>query len=316
MNEYIGLNNLRNKYPSIGNYKSNLKDRIKFTGLYNDNSIDFVIPALDNIQVVSGTSFSFIIKLKFNSDDIGYIGLYTSPTFYNNLIASKSESNPYYIQSAFIENFVINFYVDDITKTYTQLISNEIKDGVNVNRNLFYVSNNINAPLLIRYIDWVVSKPKLDDIDTNNVIPVEELGDFQLFDNIDNARLLETLESEKTNVEIAMRDITNYIKTPTLNEISSNKTLNNFLDAEAINYLINTDSSKLRESFRRIQLLPFSVNVIGNNTPSTFTLLNTEISKTPTELQLDLYTTRIKSELLRLSGRQTILQLQIEKLAT
>ena len=152
--QYINLFNIRNPYPIIFNYKRYSPDTIRLGGRYPENFKDFEVPDLSLLEVVEGTSFKFILELRNGEDEDEFIGIYTSPVYYADLIASKDENNPYPLQNAFNEIFTVKYNINELTKTYNTLKDLEVELNVKIDRNIFY---RFDAPSeyqeLVKYVD-------------------------------------------------------------------------------------------------------------------------------------------------------------------
>ena len=178
--EYITLDNQQNTYPSTRSYKKSLLDTIVLTGNYAVNKIDFKLPNLDNIKIVQDTNFRFILAIKENVNSEP-IGLYTSPLYYNELVTSYNESNPYFIQKSFLDEFIVTYNIDDIKTIFSDLQLKEKVSDVRVSKNVFILGDgtyDYNA--LVRYIDWTVSAVKLSELGTNGVLPLSEIASYTL----------------------------------------------------------------------------------------------------------------------------------------
>jgi len=181
--EYYRLYDLRNQYPSIGNYGTTLPGTINLKGLYPEtNTLAISVRNLEGIKFVKDTKFRFILKIKEKQADTTGV-LYTSERYYKNLEASLKESNPYFINSSLNDVYVVEIFTESLNALFTSFLNPENKAGVSVNRNNFINNNkSINYDLLVTYIDWVVSQATLSDIDSNGVIPPEKLIDFATFE--------------------------------------------------------------------------------------------------------------------------------------
>jgi hypothetical protein len=178
--EYITLDNQQNTYPSTRSYKKSLLDTIVLTGNYAVNKIDFKLPNLDNIKIVQDTNFRFLLAIKENANSEP-IGLYTSPLYYNELVTSYNESNPYFIQNSFLDEFIVTYNIDDIKTIFSDLQLKEKVSDVRVSKNLFILDDgtyDYNA--LVRYIDWIVAAVKLSELGTNGVLPLSEIASYTL----------------------------------------------------------------------------------------------------------------------------------------
>jgi hypothetical protein len=225
--KYVNLFNIQNPYPIIFNYKRKSLTEIRLDGKFPANFKDFEIPDLSLVEVVEDTSFRFIVQLKFGEDEDEYIGLYTSPVYYKDLVACKDENNPYFIQNSFDETNVVTFNINNLTEIYNDLIEVETELDVKMTRNIFYKFGEPNDYThLIKYIDWVITKPELRDIGTDSVIPVTEIaeyeyaqyvidsGTFEYIDDLLNEIRLSKQENELSNINTNITDIEAYLNDP------------------------------------------------------------------------------------------------------
>lgn len=179
--DYINLPNLQNTYQSPQGYVRNGEDLITLNGIYKQNSLDFVIPRIDNIISVEDTTFRFVIALYTNIVDNDFIGYYTSTTFYGDLIDSIAENNPYFSKSALREEFIVKIFVDNLLTIHNKQSVLEKQIGVEMRLNLFYNIDGIpDYNKLIQYIDWLVSPSELDDVDDSGVLPASSISDYSL----------------------------------------------------------------------------------------------------------------------------------------
>ena len=118
--EYITLPNLQNTYPNIDSYETENVNLFSLNGIYLQNEIDFILSDIKVITPVENTFFRFILVLRNNRQDNDVIGIYTSIPYYNDLLTSYDESNPYFINASLKDEFLINVYVDDYLKLYTE----------------------------------------------------------------------------------------------------------------------------------------------------------------------------------------------------
>jgi hypothetical protein len=204
-------------------------------GKYTENFEDFEIPDLSLLEVVEGTSFKFILELKNGEDEDEFIGLYTSPIYYADLIASKDENNPYPLQHAFNEIFTVKYNINELTKTYNTLKDLELELNVKVDRNIFY---RFDAPNeyqeLVKYVDWIVSKPALNEIGTKDsgVLPVNTIAEYTYAQYLPDTGSFDYADDAINQIRLSKLE----------NELSNN----NFTIDEIEDYLENPDSAKLR----------------------------------------------------------------------
>ena len=103
-----------------------------------------------------------------------------------NLIKTPSTIEPQPTQINLVESKKKIFLnrdklTNDTKKVLDKVISAETEDDIIDMENVF-----VDCILLVKYIDWVLTKPNLEDIETNGVIPPEELSVFKSKDKITN----------------------------------------------------------------------------------------------------------------------------------
>ena len=171
--EYISLLDQQNLYPNIINYTLTGVDKITLTGNFDTNKIDFAISSLDPLIIVPNTQFRFLLSI----DD----KIYTSKLFYDELIVSINEGNPYFLQSAFLEDFTVKYTPSDIASIIASLKVIENEKKIDVKKNIFVLSDgSYDYIALIKYIDWLVSPVGLSEIETNGVLTVKQLSQYTL----------------------------------------------------------------------------------------------------------------------------------------
>jgi hypothetical protein len=180
--EYITLNKLVNKYPTIGNYVANVVGSIKLNGIYAvKNFIDFKISPvnnikLDNIQTIDNTKFQFVLGVKNKSSETTPFKYFTSPDFLKKLQESINEPNPYFILQALKKEFIVEYSLEDDINTLKDLSKLEAEDSVTVKNHIWFLENgNVDYKKLVQYIDWIVSTPKPLDTANLGVIPVSDI---------------------------------------------------------------------------------------------------------------------------------------------
>jgi len=163
----------------VSNFQST--NDILLQGLYPQNTINFPKFILNtNIKTLPDISFRFILSIKLNVSDTNP-QLYTSDKFYNELASSYWESNPYMVANAIKSEAIVSVVYDEYLSKLTEFRTLELnvgKVGVLVYKNLFVNSEynvteidesvvfanlkatpTIDIDELVRYIDWIVSKP-------------------------------------------------------------------------------------------------------------------------------------------------------------
>ena len=119
--EYIILEQQQNTYPTTSNYKKTALDTITLEGNFDTNKLDFDIPTFDPLVIVPDTSFRFLISIEDT--------IYTSPSYYTELITSYNESNPYFIQSTFQSEFLVKYNLNDIASIIAKLNSLRLRNN-------------------------------------------------------------------------------------------------------------------------------------------------------------------------------------------
>jgi uncharacterized membrane protein YgcG len=197
--EYITLEQQQNTYPNVVSYKSTAVDTITLTGNFDTNKLDFKLPTLESLIIVPDTKFRFLLSI----DD----KVYTSPFNYNELITSYNESNPYFIQSTFKEQFLVKYTPSDIASIIASLKVIENDKKVDVKKNVFVLSDgSYDYISLIKYIDWVVSPIGLSEIETNGVLPAKQLSQYTL----PEIPKPQTLAGDVATVEVVEENIQAY----------------------------------------------------------------------------------------------------------
>ena len=179
--EYQNLLLYPNVYPSIDNYGRTLDGNFAVVGNYEkDNVKPYTNPNLNDIEVIENTSFRFILAIKESmvSDETRY---FTSQPFYDDLLISITENNPFFINNALNDNLFIRVTLDKQIALFNDLKLIDLGTGVKQNQNLFLVADNtIDYITLIQYIDWVVSSVNPSDDDNNGVLPAEKIADYEI----------------------------------------------------------------------------------------------------------------------------------------
>jgi hypothetical protein len=171
--EYIALLDQQNKYPNVINYTLTSIDKITLTGNFNTNKVEFAIPTLDSLIIVPDTKLRFLLSI----DD----KIYTSKLYYDELITSINEGNPYFLQSTFQEQFIVKYTPSDIASIIANLKVIENDKKIDVKKNVFVLGDgSFDYISLIKYIDWLVSPVGLSEIETNGVLSTKNLSQYTL----------------------------------------------------------------------------------------------------------------------------------------
>jgi hypothetical protein len=334
--KYVNLFNIRNPYPIIFNYKRYSPTTIRLGGKYTENFEDFEIPDLSLLEVVEGTSFKFILELKNGEDEDEFIGLYTSPIYYADLIASKDENNPYPLQNAFNEIFTVKYNINELTKTYNTLKDLELELNVKVDRNIFY---RFDAPNeyqeLVKYVDWIVSKPALNEIGTKDsgVLPVNTIaeytyaqyvpdsGSFDYVDDALNTIRLGKLENELSNNNFTIDEIEDYLENPDSAKLRiPGGAVAKFVGPAGVGILTKIGGVALKATIAKLvpAALLGPVGLIGASVVAAFSLvvklIGASKKKKQQDEQIEEHINKLKSELVKLKERRITLTDEVEKI--
>ena len=229
--EYRNTYNLADTYPDPTKYSSKRVKNMRLTGKYVEtNYIDFDIPTVEDITVVPGTTFRFVLVVKDSlaDDEPKY---FVSDSFYNDIELSQIESNPYFIRAALKDIFSVTITLDDLIETFNTIKLLDISSGVKIYKNLFIGLGNDNTTGgnvidyegLVRYVDWVVGSVNgLDQLNGGDgVLPVSKIADYEIgsYDK-DTGEFISRAEQKLRNKLEDLYDELQAIN-DTLNQISS-----------------------------------------------------------------------------------------------
>lgn len=171
--KYIPLSSLQNSYPTISKYR-NEDNSVSIDGFYEENSLNIPVSDFTQLVVIPETSFRFIVKT-----DEG--GLYTSDSFYNDLVRAKESKNPYFINTALNPKTFVQISISQLKQTFDERIIKEREWQVNcVFNNIFEGNGSLNIQRFGEYIDWVVSKPEISDIIDNGILKSSKISRFEI----------------------------------------------------------------------------------------------------------------------------------------
>lgn len=179
--EYQNLVLYPKVYPSIDSYGRTLDGTFAIAGKYEqDNVKRYALPNLNELVAVENTSFRFILAIK-ESDAVDETQYFTSEIFFDDLLASITENNPYFINNAINPNLFVNVSLDNQKRLFNDLKLIDLATGVKQNQNIFLLNDNsVDYVTLVQYIDWVVSKGNLLDDESNGVLPAEKISDYEI----------------------------------------------------------------------------------------------------------------------------------------
>ena len=181
--EYKNLRQLDNQYPGSSiNYLPSIKENVvSFYGIYSDvNKIDFTLHSLDDLKFVNNTNFRFILCIFKDTNDTNPV-FYTSKKYYDDLIKSHKEYNPYFIQASFNPQYIVSFYYSQYLDMVKGLRNVETGSFVDMRINNFVNSDlSIDYEGLVMYIDWVVDTVNPLDTDNGGVLNPELIAGWDI----------------------------------------------------------------------------------------------------------------------------------------
>jgi hypothetical protein len=221
--KYITLRNLSNPYPQPGNYIRKITanalaydftsgDSVLY-GLYPEtNQIPFYLPNLNAVRVIDNVSFRFILKVKkFPSDE--YPSYFTGFDFYKDLESSIEAGNPYFINTAVKNSFMVEFDLLESLRYFKELQNTEDNIGVKLLQNNFI---KFISPELIQEI---VSQTINEDASVSEI--TNEGLDF--VNQLETNPYLELIDEDGIYVDYQL--LTQYIdwviQTPNLDELDN-----------------------------------------------------------------------------------------------
>jgi hypothetical protein len=223
--KYITLPNLSNPYPQPGNYIRKITanalaydftsgDSVLY-GLYPEtNQIPFYLPNLNAVRVIDNVSFRFILKVKkYPSDE--YPSYFTGFDFYRDLESSIEAGNPYFINTAVKNSFMVEFDLLESLRYFKELQNTEDNIGVKLLQNNFI---KFISPELIQEIS---SQQITEDASTLITGIVNEGLDF--VNQLETNPYLELIDEDGIYVDYQL--LTQYIdwvvQTPNLVELDN-----------------------------------------------------------------------------------------------
>lgn len=166
--------------------------------------------------------------------------LFCSQRYYDDLKSAKQSGNPYFINFSFKPEFLIEVNTIPLFEVMDSFLDAELENGVLMKRNNFITDGTINFENLIKYIDWVVAKPSLAEIDSSGVIPANLLCEYEKGDfdkktgkwstapKQDSNTTTETQTTSNTNSSGGTTTNNNDETTPPNNPSSANRDLTPF----------------------------------------------------------------------------------------
>lgn len=168
---------------------------IRISGNYLQNYLDFPTYDLSKVKVLDDISFRFFLTIKETVEDSNPL-TFTSKSFYDTLISTYQNENPYMVANSVKQEFIVNLVIDTYKNKIEELrrlelslpIQEVFSGGLAVSKNLFMFSNynSVDGELqanptydieeLVRYVDWVVSKPSTNYDD--RLLDTRTIGDW------------------------------------------------------------------------------------------------------------------------------------------
>jgi hypothetical protein len=202
--DYILLPLLENKYPNFRNYTKDVNGNVILSGIYADkNKLGFKLPSLDNITMVSGTTFRFILSVSKNESDTNP-KFFTSELYYSDLIDSIEEGNPYFSTYSIFTPFIVNVFIKDAIDLFAKLDPLEKDIPVAVIKNVFASGKNKNGKTASTTKSELVSKKiELDDLITR----LKKIDDSILKDRFKRQSDLDKLKANKIAISSAIKTL-------------------------------------------------------------------------------------------------------------
>jgi hypothetical protein len=334
--EYVGLNNLLNRYPNVNSYKKNSLESIELKGVFPQNKIDFEIPPLEEIEVVDGTSFRFVVALRYDREDVDIIGLYTSPVFYTEMVTSINENNPYFTKVALNPSLLVSVNINDITSTYNTITAAELELNVDMQRNIFLLPNNeYNFAEIIKYINWVVSRPALVVFGEKSVLDVPKLaeydyrrynfdeGVFEEFDTELNDIRISKLRSQLFDINNTLGEFEEFINNPGKIRLLPDSAIARSIGIVGVSTLNAAKGALVASVVAGVGLgsaLGPIGTVIGIGVGSAIgvvrTIIKAKKNKSRQKIELEILLNKIKGEIRQLKERRNTIEEELKTLTT
>lgn len=263
--KYIPLSLFDNTYPASGDelvtdyYKITSEDNVRYSGNYPQNFLDFKLSDIKDIGIIPNTSFRVIVAICDNPESNSIIELITSDSFFNDLETARIKGNIYFLNSALNPKTFVYLYIDPLNKTFEEQRIKEKKIGVKVDINILYDSDGVpNYEKFGKFIDWILTPPKLEDVDTDGVIPVKKLTTYSLgaYDQENKVwgpssqiRLtltLDDLNDELKSISDTLKEYSDFINNPDPAKIKPNGAISALLGIGAVAVLRGVTATALR----------------------------------------------------------------------
>ena len=167
------------------------KGEVFLKGKYPENKVYFPLYDLDNITPVSDININFVLKVNSYLKSKQGVGtrykLFTSSKIYEYLVNAYNRNLPYPALSKLVD--VVEIDLKTLTdfvkkqKPEEEAVNVEINNNIGIKFNKDRGDYEIDYDVLLKYIDWVVSKPGLNY--EERLIPVNEISDVQIVEEED-----------------------------------------------------------------------------------------------------------------------------------
>jgi hypothetical protein len=186
---------------------------------------------------------------------------------------------------------------------------------------------------LIKYIDWIIKKPELNDIGTQNVIAVSEISEyeyaqyvvdsdsFEYVDDTINAIRRSKLENELSNINISAGEIEDYLTNPDSAKLRiPGGAVAKLAGPAGVKLLSTVGGSLIKGIIAKVipGALLGPIGIIGASVVAAaalvIKLIGANKKKQEQEEQIEQHLNKLKSELVKLKERRRILTTEQEKL--
>lgn len=190
--QFSGLDNFSETTRKIlEKSKIGQKGEVILKGNYPENKVYFPLYDLSNITPVSDISINFVLKINSYLKSGQGVGtrykLFTSTKLYEYLVNAYNRNIPYPALSKLVDIVEIDLktLIDFVKKQKPEeeAVNVEINNNIGIKFNKSRNDYEIDYNTLLKYIDWVVTKPGLNY--EERLIPVSEISDVQIVDEGD-----------------------------------------------------------------------------------------------------------------------------------
>jgi hypothetical protein len=171
--------------------KLSKKGEVILRGNYPENKVYFPVYDISNITVNPDININFILKINSYLKSGQGVGtrykLFTSSKIYEYLVDAYNRNIPYPALSKLVEVVEIDLktLIDFVKfqRPEEETVNVEINNNVGIKFNKDRNDYEIDYDTLLKYIDWVVTKPGINY--EERLIPVNEISDVQIVEEED-----------------------------------------------------------------------------------------------------------------------------------